>query len=101
MYCATCLKAHSPLFLHWQEASKKRLEPELKDAMDKNRLLLITSFSKKVKRVTSETANQRNRFMAELAGEIFVAYTATGGNLEKLLADISVTGKGISSFKTD
>lgn len=77
---------------------QKKLEPELKDAMDKNRLLLITSFSKKVKRVTSETASQRNRFMAELADKIFIAYAATGGNLEKLLADISVTGKAISSF---
>jgi len=42
--------------------------------MDKNRLLLITPFSEKVKRVTSETANQRNHLMAELADEIFVAY---------------------------
>ncbi len=52
--------------------------------MDKNRLLLITPFSDKVKRVISETANQRNRFMAELTEEIFVAYAATGGNIEKL-----------------
>ncbi len=36
--------------------------------------------------------------MAELADEIFVAYASAGGNIEKLLADISVTGKGISSF---
>ena len=38
--------------------------------------------------------------MAELADEIFVAYAANGGNIEKLLTDISVTGKNISSFKT-
>jgi len=68
--------------------------------MDKNRLLLITPFSEKVKRVTSETANQRNHLMAELADEIFVAYALPGGNIEKLITDISHTVKTISSFKT-
>jgi len=50
--------------------------------------LLITPFSEKVKRVTRETANQRNRLMAELADEIFVAYALPGGSIEKLITDI-------------
>ena len=31
--------------------------------------------------------------MAELADEIFVAYTLPGGNIEKLITDVSCTGK--------
>jgi len=58
------------------------------NVLDKNRLLLITPFSEKVKRVTRETANQRNRLMAELADEIFVAYALPGGSIEKLITDI-------------
>jgi len=38
--------------------------------------------------------------MAELADEIFVAYALPGGNIEKLITDISRTGKTISSFET-
>lgn len=94
------LKGTQPIIIALARGLKKRLEPELKDALDKNRLLLITPFSEKVKRVTSETANQRNRLMAEMADEIFVAYALPGGNIEKLITDISHTGKTISSFKT-
>jgi predicted Rossmann fold nucleotide-binding protein DprA/Smf involved in DNA uptake len=94
------LKGNQPIILVLARGLKKRLEPELQEALNKNRLLLISPFGEHVKRVTIETANQRNRLMAELADEIFVAYAATGGNIEKLIADILVTGKGISSFKT-
>ena len=94
------LKAKQPIILVLARGLKKRLEPELKDALDKNKLLLITPFSEKVKRVTRETANERNRFMAELADEIFVAYALPGGSVEKVITGISHTGKTISSFKT-
>ena len=92
------LKGNQPIILALARGLKKRLEPELKNAMDKNRLLIVTPFDEKVKRVTSETANQRNRLMAELADEIFVANALPGGNIEKLITDISRTGKAISSF---
>ena len=94
------LKGSQPIILVLARGLKKRLEPELREALDKNRLLLITQFSGNTKRVTIETANRRNRFMAELADEIFVAYASQGGNIEKLITDISHTGKTISSFKT-
>ena len=93
------LKGDQPIIVALARGLKKRLEPELKDAMDKNRLLIVTPFDEKVKRVTRETANQRNRFMAELADEIFVAYATQGGNIENLITDISHTEKTISSFK--
>ncbi|MCR4320693.1 MAG: DNA-binding protein [Candidatus Brocadiaceae bacterium] len=94
------LKGDQPIIVALARGLKKRLEPELKDAMDKNRLLIVTPFDEKIKRVTSETANRRNRFMAELADEIFVAYALPGGSIEKLITDISHTGKTISPFKT-
>ena len=87
------LKGTQPIILALARGLKKRLEPELKDAMDKNRLLIVTPFDEKVRRVTRETANQRNRFMAELADEVFVAYALPGGNIEKLITNMSRTGK--------
>ena len=61
--------------------------------------MIVTPFDEKVRRVTRETANQRNRFMAELADEVFVAYALPGGNIEKLITNMSRTGKKISTFK--
>ena len=37
--------------------------------------------------------------MAELADEVFVAYALPGGNIEKLITNMSRTGKKISTFK--
>src|SRR3990167_4344702 len=45
------LKGSQPIILALARGLKKRLEPELKEALDNKRLLLITPFSEKVKRV--------------------------------------------------
>ena len=74
---------------------RKRLEPELQEAIDKNRLLIIAPFDNTVKRVTAETAFQRNRLMVELADEILIAYASKGGNIEKLISQILSNGKPI------
>ena len=87
------LKGTQPIILALARRLKKRIELELREALYKNRLLLISPFGEDVKRVTRETANQRNRFMAELADEIFVAYALPGGNIEKLITNMSRTGK--------
>ncbi|MBI3601042.1 MAG: DNA-binding protein [Nitrospinae bacterium] len=87
------LKGSQPVILALARGFKKRLEPELKKALDDKRLLIITPFEEKVKRVTSETSARRNRLMAEVADEIFVAYASKGGNLEILASDILKTGK--------
>jgi hypothetical protein len=57
-------------------------------------LLIIAAFDETVKRVTAENAFQRNRLMAELADEIFIAYASKGGSLERLID--SVDGKRIA-----
>ncbi|MEK6589650.1 MAG: DNA-processing protein DprA [Nitrospinota bacterium] len=92
------LKGAQPIILALARGFKKRLEPELKKAMDNNRLLIITPFDEKVKRVTSETANRRNRLMAEIADEIFIAYASKGGNLESLISEILKTEKTVHTF---
>jgi predicted Rossmann fold nucleotide-binding protein DprA/Smf involved in DNA uptake len=88
------LKGTQPIILTLARGMRKRLEPELQEALDKNRLLIIAAFDETVKRVTAETAFQRNRLMAELADEIFIAYASKGGSLERLIA--SVAGKRIA-----
>ena len=82
-----------PIILALARGLKERIELELREALYKNRLLLISLFGEDVKRVTSETANRRNYLMAELADEISVAYALPGGNIEKLITNMSRTGK--------
>ena len=71
------LKGSQPVILALARGLKKWLEPELKEALDNKRLLIITPFEEKVKRVTSETSARRNRLMTEIADEIFIVYASS------------------------
>lgn len=53
--------------------------------MEQGRLLIITPFDKKVKRVSEQTAATRNKMMIKLADNITVGCASSGGQLEKLL----------------
>jgi predicted Rossmann fold nucleotide-binding protein DprA/Smf involved in DNA uptake len=92
------LKGEQSIIVALARGLKKRLEPELAEALAKNRLLIITPFSPRVTRVTQETANKRNELMAELANEIFVAYAHPGGNVERLVRKWLRKGKKICTF---
>lgn len=92
------LKGEQPLIIALARGFKKNLRSELKKAIDNNRLLIITPFEEKVKRVTSETANIRNHLMAEIADEIFIAYASKDGNLESLVSEILKIGKKVHTF---
>jgi predicted Rossmann fold nucleotide-binding protein DprA/Smf involved in DNA uptake len=92
------LKGSQPIMVALARGLKKRLEPELSQALAKNRLLLITPFDSSVTRVTQETANRRNDFMAELADEIFVAYAQPNGNVYQLIMKWLKRRKKVSTF---
>ena len=80
------LKGKQPIIIALARGLKEKLEPEFQKSLEQGRLLIITPFDKKVKRVTEETAATRNKMMIELADNITVGYTSTGGQLEKLLS---------------
>jgi len=92
------LKGEQPIIVALARGLKKRLEPELAEALANNRLLIITPFSSRVTRVTQETANKRNELMAELADEIFVAYAQPNGNVERLVRRWLQKGKSVCTF---
>jgi hypothetical protein len=92
------LKGSQPIVVALARGLKKRVEPEFAEALSNNRLLIITPFDSSVTRVTQETANKRNDFMAELAEEVFIAYAQPEGNLEKLVGRHLKKGKKINTF---
>lgn len=90
------LKGKQPIIIVLARGIKQRIEPEIKHALDQDRVLIITPFRKEVKRVTAKTAEVRNQLMIDLADKITVGFISEGGNLEKLLKQ---TKKGINEIE--
>jgi len=69
-----------------------RLPAELRKALDDGRLTIVSSFPATEKRVTTDLAHRRNRFVAALADEVVFAYVAPGGSLARLADEITAWG---------
>ena len=64
---------HDLLTLH-----KEKRPPEIKAALDANRLMIITRYAYSVTHASEETCHQRNRLMMELANEIVIGFASPG-----------------------
>jgi len=76
------LKGKQPLVLILPRGLKKRWEPEILDAVQTNRLLIVSPFDTTV---TRETAQIKNETIIALADKIMAGYVEKGGQLEELL----------------
>lgn len=81
------LKGKQPIILALARGMKKKLEPELLAPLEQGRLLIITPFNETVKRASSQTAQERNRMMVELASKVTIGFASPGGQLESLLKE--------------
>jgi len=81
------LRGDQPLILVLARGMKARWEPEIENAINKNRLLVISPFPGSVKRITRDTAEERNEIILSLADETVVGYISQGGQLEELLSN--------------
>ena len=75
-----------------------RIPNAWKEAIDNGRLLVLSPFKKKHKRVTASLSEQRNRIVAMLARDAFLPYAAPGSRTENLCKDIISAGKKIFTF---
>ncbi|MDR4498515.1 MAG: DNA-processing protein DprA [Candidatus Scalindua sp.] len=91
------LKGTQPIILVLARGMKKRWSRDIKEAIESNRLLIISPFDESVKYITQKTANRRNEIMANLSNEIFLAYYTECGNLHNLVK--SIKNKEIRVFK--
>ena len=65
-----------------------RLRKDFAQPLADGQLLILSPFSEVQRRITSETAILRNRFVAALADSIFVAYATPGSKMEHLCLEI-------------
>lgn len=72
-----------------------RLKSELAPAFESGRLLILSPFPPKHKRVTAALAEERNRFVGALADRIFVPNAAPSSRTAVLCEELRAAGKRI------
>ena len=82
------LKGKQPIIIVMARGLKDTLEQELVKPVEQGRLLIVSSFSKQVKKITTETAQVRNQLMLDLADEVVLGYKSSGGNIDKIISNI-------------
>jgi predicted Rossmann fold nucleotide-binding protein DprA/Smf involved in DNA uptake len=75
-----------------------RLSREWQKAIEAGRMLLLSPFSEKQKRATTELATERNRFVASIADEVLIAYAHPGSKTEALCREVLAGGKRVYTF---
>ncbi len=80
------LAGTQPVIMALARGMNEKIDTDLKAAVDAGRLLIVTPFVNRVKRVSAKTAEKRNRFMFELADEVVIGFAGKGGMLERLIA---------------
>jgi predicted Rossmann fold nucleotide-binding protein DprA/Smf involved in DNA uptake len=78
--------------------STTRLPMEWQKGINAGRLLLLSPFGEKDKRVTAELAAGRNRFVAAISDEVLIPFAAPGSKTEVLALDLLASGKPLYTF---
>jgi predicted Rossmann fold nucleotide-binding protein DprA/Smf involved in DNA uptake len=69
------------------------LKPELQAAFAAGRLLILSPFQPKHKRITATLADARNRLVGALADRVFVAHAAPASRTLALCEELRALGK--------
>ena len=80
------LKGTQPIIIVLARSMKKTFPPEIKKAIDSNRILIISPFPDSVKRITQETSIERNKYILEISDTIYIPYIHKSGKLDSLLS---------------
>jgi predicted Rossmann fold nucleotide-binding protein DprA/Smf involved in DNA uptake len=78
-----------------------RIPVAWRNPLEDGRLLILSPFEAKYRRLTVELAQQRNEFVAALADEVFVIHASPGGKLEALAKEIVTSDKPCYTFESE
>lgn len=81
-------KGKQPIILVLARGLFKRCPKQISELLKSNRLLVISSFDKFVKRVTEKTSTKRNIDIYDICDELVIGYQAKNGKIENLLSEI-------------
>jgi predicted Rossmann fold nucleotide-binding protein DprA/Smf involved in DNA uptake len=77
---------------------RMRLPVAWRRSMQENRMLILSPFGAQHRRVTAELAEQRNRLVATLADDIFVAHAPAGSKTVQLCVELIEQGKQVNTL---
>lgn len=87
------LRGTQPIVICPARSIWRRIPSELKTPLNAGRLLILSPFEAKHRRITSENAQYRNRFVAALADRILIPYAAPGSRTEAFAREVEGWGK--------
>lgn len=79
------LTGKQPIIIVLSRGMIKRIDTKLKEALNENRLLIISPFPDNSTRPSQYKAQKRNRLMLDLADEIVIGYATKNGLLSSLI----------------
>jgi len=95
------LKGREPVIIcPARSIDKMRIKTEYKKPLEDRRLLIVSPFTGKEKRISSERANERNRFAGAIATSIFIPYAEPNSNTEKLCRELLTWNKPVFTIQT-
>ena len=81
------LRGKQPIIVcHARAIETMRIPTECSVAFDAGRLLFLSPFTKKPKRVTQDSALCRNKLVAALADDAYIAHVSPGGQIAQIAA---------------
>jgi predicted Rossmann fold nucleotide-binding protein DprA/Smf involved in DNA uptake len=78
-----------------------RIPSAWRKACAEGRLLILSPFALKHKRISALLAEKRNRFVSLLADQFFIPYAASGSKTEQLCQDLLIAGKPVFTFESE
>ena len=90
------LRGHQPVAIcPARSIEGMRLPTAWRQPLAEDRLLVVCPFEEHHRRPTARLAEKRNRFVAALADELFVAHAAAGSKTEQLCLELMAQGKRV------
>jgi predicted Rossmann fold nucleotide-binding protein DprA/Smf involved in DNA uptake len=80
---------------------KMRIPAEWRTPLMEDRLLLLSPFTGKTRRVTADLARKRNEFVAIFADAAFVAHATSGSKTEQFCLNLLTRGKRVLTLEDD
>lgn len=94
------LKGKQPIiFCPARSIEGMRIKPEYKKPLEEGRLLILSPFAEKAKRISSGRALERNRFIAAIGDSIFIPYAAPNSKTEQLCKELLSWNKPIYTLE--
>ena len=87
------LRGTQPIVICPARSIWRRISAQLKAPLDAGRLLVLSPFDDKHRRITAENAHYRNRFVAALAARILIPHAAPGSKTEAFAREVVGWGK--------